>query len=114
MLIGRRLPSPLRMLFVIAVFVRPIPIGKDDDSWRQSLALSPLFGIADFKVDVVSVLELFVEVALEPIGPSSIVLDDLLEVVEEFAVRVHAGDFDVGTGMLNEITLKEWNGLYLC
>ena len=32
--------------------------------------------------DVVSILELFVEVALEPIGPFGVVLDDLLEVVE--------------------------------
>jgi hypothetical protein len=76
------------VLFVITVFVRPIPIGKDDDSWGQSFPLPPLFRIPDFEVDVVSVLELFVKVALEPIGPLGVVFDDFLEVVKKLAVGV--------------------------
>jgi hypothetical protein len=77
------------MFFVITVFVRPIPIGKDDDSWGQSLPLPPLFRIPDFEVDVISALELLVEVALEAIGPFGVVLDNLLEIVEKLAVGVY-------------------------
>jgi len=101
--------SPLRVLSVITVFVRPIPIGKDDDSWGQSLPLPPLFRIPDLEVDVVSVLEPFVEVALEAIGPFGVVLDNLFEVVEELAIGVHASDLHVGSSMLDEFALKEWD-----
>jgi hypothetical protein len=104
-----RLPPPLRVLLVITVFVRPIPIGKDHDSWGQSFPLPPLFRIPDFEVDIVSVLELFVEVALESIGPFGIVLDDLLEVVEKLAVGVHASDLHVGSCLPDEFALKEWD-----
>jgi hypothetical protein len=105
----RGLLSPLRLLFVMQVFVGPVPIRKDDDSGRKSFALPPFFRFADFKVDVVSVLQLFVEVALEPISPFGVVFDDLLEVIEELTVCVHTGDFDIGPRMPNENTLKERN-----
>jgi hypothetical protein len=103
------LPSPLRELFVMAVFVRPITIGKDYDSWGQSFPLSPQFRISDFEVDVVSILELIVEVALEPIGPFGVVLDDLLEVVEKLTIGVNTSDLHVGSCMPNECALKEWD-----
>jgi hypothetical protein len=99
--------SPLRELFVIAVFVRPITIGKDDDSWGQSLPLPPLFRISDFEVDVVSVLEPFVEFALEPIGPFGVVLDNLLEIVEKLTVGVYPCNFNVRASVLKEIALEE-------
>jgi hypothetical protein len=104
-----RLLSLLRVLFVITVLVRPIPVGKDDDSWGQFFPLPPLFRIPDFEVDVVSVLEFSVEVALEPIGPFGVVFDDLLEIVEKLAVGVHASDLHVGSCMADEIALKEWD-----
>ena len=104
-----RLLSLLRMLFVITVFVRPIPVGKHDDSWGQSFPLPPLFRIPDFEVDVVSVLEFSVEVALEPIGPFGVVFDELLEFVEKLAVAVHASDLHVGSCMPDEFALKEWD-----
>jgi hypothetical protein len=102
-----RLFSPLRVLFVITVFVGPIPIGKDDDSWGQSFPLPPLFRIPDFEVDVVSVFELFVEVALEPIGPFGVVLDNLLEIVEKLTVGVYRCNFNVRASVLKEIALEE-------
>jgi hypothetical protein len=101
------LPSPLRELFVMAVFVRPITIGKDYDSWGQSFPLPPQFRISDFEVDIVSILELIVEAALEPIGPFSVVLDNLLEVVEELAVGIDASDLHIGSCMPDEFALKE-------
>ena len=103
--------SPLRVLFVITVFVRPIPIGKDDDSWGQSFPLPSLFRIPDFEVDVVSVLELFLKVALEPIGPFGVVFDDLLEVVEKLAVGVYPSDLHVGSCMPDKFALKETGAL---
>jgi hypothetical protein len=111
MLRERGFLSPLRELFVIAVFVRPIKIRKDDDSWGQSLPLPPLFRISNFEVDVVSVLELLVEVALKSIGPLGVVFDDLLEVVEELSVGIHARNLNVRKCVPYEVSLEEWNGL---
>jgi hypothetical protein len=97
------LPDP-----VVAIFVRHVPIGQDDYAWRKPFALPTLLRRFDFEVDVVSVFELFVEVALEPpIGPFGVVLDDLLEVVEEFAVRVYPCNFYVRASVPYEITLEE-------
>jgi hypothetical protein len=99
------------VFFVITVFVRPIPIRKDDDSWRQSLRLPPLFRIPDVEVDVGSVLELFVKVALEATGPFGVVLDNLLGIVEELSVGVYPCNFNVRKCVPYEVSLEEWNGL---
>jgi hypothetical protein len=82
-----------------------------DDSWGQSFPLPPLFRIPDFEVDVISVLELFVEVTLESIGPFGVILDDLLEVIEELSVGIHARDLNVRKCVPYEVSLEEWNGL---
>jgi hypothetical protein len=107
----RRPDSAARALFVISVFVGHIPIRQNNDSGRQSLPLPSLFRIADFKVDVVTISELCVKGTLKPVGPLGVILNNLLKVVEELAVRVYTRNLDVGAGVLNEIALKEWNGL---
>src|SRR5271170_964971 len=94
-------------LLVIAFFVGHIPTGQDDQARRQSLFLAPLLGVPDFEIDVVRVFDLLVVFALEFVGPYSIVFDDLIEVVEEFPVGVHAGAFHVGAGVADYVTAVE-------
>jgi len=98
-------------LFVITVFIGHIPIRQDDDSGRQTFPLPSLFRIADFEVDVVAIFELRVVGTLKPVGPLGVILYDFFKVVEELAIGVYTRDLNVGTGMLNEITLKEGDGL---
>jgi hypothetical protein len=97
--------------FVVAILVGHVPIGQDDNARRTFFALPALFRGLDFEIDVVSIFAFLIEVALKPVGPVCVVLDNLLEVVEELAVGIHAGDFNVRTGVANEIPLEKWDGL---
>ena len=85
-------------LAVESVLVRQVPIGENDYSRWQALSLSSLLGISDFEINIVLILELFIEPALKAVGPFRIVLDDGFEVIEEFAVGVHSRNLDVGDG----------------
>jgi hypothetical protein len=94
---------------VESVFIGHIPIRKNDHARWQSLTLSSLFGVSDFEVNVIAILEVMIESALKSIRPFCVVLDDVFEVVEELAVGINTSNFNVGASVPDEITLEEPN-----
>jgi hypothetical protein len=101
--------SPPGLILVEAVFVRHIPIGKDDDPWSKAFALSTLFRGPNFEVDIVPVLEPFTEFALKTVSPFGVILNNLLEVIEKLSVGVHPRDFNVRQGVTDQLALKKWH-----
>jgi hypothetical protein len=101
--------SSCGLLLTVAVFVGHIPIGEDYDTRGKPFPFSSFFGVADFEIDVVRVLQFLVEVTLKSVGPLGIVLDDDLKVVEELPVGIHPCNFNVRARVLDEISLEEWN-----
>lgn len=100
-----------RAPFVKTILVGHVPARQNDDARGKPFSPSSLFRAADFEVDVVTISELLVKSALKAVGPLGVVLDNLLEVVEEFAVGVHPRDLDIGASVSNEIRLEERDGL---
>jgi hypothetical protein len=98
---------------VDSVFIGHIPIRKYDHARRQSLTLSSLFGVSDFEVNVIAILEVLIEPALKSIGPFCVVLYDVFEVVEELAVGIYASNFNARSSVTDKITLEESNRLQL-
>jgi len=97
-------------MFVIAIFVRHIPIGQNKDTRWEPFPLSSLFRVADFEIDVIAIFQLLIKGPLKSVGPLGVVLNDFFKVVEELAISVYTRDLNVGAGMLNEITLEERDG----
>jgi hypothetical protein len=52
-----------------------------------------------------------IEFPLESISPPGVVLDNLLEVIEELAIGINAGDLNVREGVADEVSLKKRHGL---
>src|SRR6266849_6509367 len=48
-------------MFVIAIFVRHIPIGQNKDTRWEPFPLSSLFRVADFEIDVIAIFQLLIK-----------------------------------------------------
>jgi len=85
----------------------PDPVGKDRKPWRKAFLFSPLLPFLDFEIEVFDIFRLAVIISLELVRPTSIPLDDLVELVKEFPVGVHACALYLSTGVADDIALEK-------